>query len=223
MKNSYVNFTTAAALAAITIACGSQEGQVIDNFFRATKAKDNQTVISFSMVQFDQEVKTWKVKSVGEEQRAPAPLSKLAAAHQAADEAAAENKKDEGAYFNTHPLEVDKVKTLLEKGGPIPANLEKTATDWKRFIDADKDLKEKVDESQKAYDREKRLVTMSTGKAGDVDSLVGDVISNTAIVEVDSGSGVKSYSIQLRKYDVTAGGKGAKLMSRWLIQSITPQ
>lgn len=220
MKHSYI---VAAALAALTIACGSQEGQVIDNFFRATKAKDTQTVTSFSMVQFDQEVKSWKVKSIGEEQRVPAPLSTLAAAHLAADEAAAENKKDEGAYFNTHPLEVDKVKTLLENGGAIPANLQKTATDWKRFVDADKGLREKVDETQKAYDREKRIVTMSTGKAGDVDSLVGDQLSNTAIVEVESGGGAKSYAIQLRKYDVTAGGKGAKLMSRWLILSITPQ
>jgi hypothetical protein len=52
---------------------------------------------------------------------------------------------------------------------------------------------------------------------------VGDQLSNTAIVEVESGGGAKSYAIQLRKYDVTAGGKGAKLMSRWLILSITPQ
>ncbi len=223
MKNFHMGFTTAATLAALTLACGSQEGQVIENFFRATKAKDNQTVTSFSMVQFDQEVIDWKVKSVGEEQRAPAPLAAMAAAHLAAEEAAAENKKDEGAYFNTHPLEVDKVKTLLENGGPIPANLQKTAADWKKFIDADKDLKEKVDETQKVYDREKRLVTMSTGKAGDVDTLVGDVLTRTATVEVETPGGTKTHSIQIRKYEVTAGGKGAKLMSRWLIQSITPQ
>ena len=223
MKHSNIGFTAAAALAALTIACASQQGQVIDNFFRATQAKDTQTVTGFSMVQFEQEVKSWKVKSVGEEQRAPAPLGTLAAAHQAADDAAAENKKNEGAYFNTHPLEVDKVKTLLENGGSIPAALQKTATEWKRFIGADKELKAKADETQKAYDREKRIVSMSTGKAGDLDSLVGDVINSTAIVEIESGGSVKSYAIQLRKYDVTAGGKGAKLMSRWLILSITPQ
>ena len=110
MKYSYVGFTAAAALAALTIACGSQEGQVIDNFFSATKAKDNQTVSSFSIVQFDQEVKSWKVKSVGEEQRVPAPLASLATALKTAEEAEAQNKKDASAYFNAHPLEVDKVK-----------------------------------------------------------------------------------------------------------------
>ena len=113
MKNCYVAFTAAAALATITTACGNQETQVIENFFRAIQAKDNQTVSSFSMVQFDQEVKSWKVKSVGEEQRVPAPLASLAKTLKEADEAVAENKKDASGYFNAHPLEVDKVKPLV--------------------------------------------------------------------------------------------------------------
>jgi len=222
MKQSYAGFA-AIATAAFTIACGNQETQVIENFFRAVKAKDNQTVTSFSMVQFDQEVKSWKVKSVGDEQRTPAPLGTLSAALKAADEAATQNKKDAGAYFNAHPLEVDKVKPLVESGGVIPKNLQKTAEDWKRFNDADKDLKAKAADAKQAYEREKRLVTMSTGQAGEADSLVGDLIVKTAQVEVEAGGDIKTYAIQLRKYEVAPAGQTAKVMSRWLIQSITPQ
>lgn len=222
MKQSYAGFAAIAA-AAFTIACGNQETQVIENFFRAVQAKDNQTVASFSMVQFDQEVKSWKVKNVGEEQRTPAPLGTLAAALKAADEAAAQNKKDAGAYFNAHPLEVDKVKPLVESGGAIPKGLQTTAADWKRFNDADKELKAKAAAAKQAYEREKRLVTMSTGQAGEADSLVGDLITKIATVEVEAGGDVKTYAIQLRKYDVAAAGQTAKVMSRWLIQSITPQ
>ena len=213
MKQSYTGFA-AIAVAAFTFACGNQETQVIENYFRAVKAKDNQTVTSFSMVQFDQDVKSWKVKSVGEEQRSPAPLSGLAAALKSADEAAAQNKKDAGAYFNAHPLEVDKVKPLVESGGAVPKNLQKTAEDWKRFNDA---------AAKQAYEREKRLVTMSTGQAGVSDSLQGDLITKVAQVEVEAGGDVKTYAIQLRKYDVAPAGQTAKIMSRWLIQSITPQ
>lgn len=223
MKNFYVAFTAAAALAAFTTACGNQETQVIENFFRAIQAKDNQTVSSFSMVQFDQEVKSWKVKSVGEEQRVPAPLASLAKALKEADEAVAENKKDASGYFNAHPLEVDKVKPLVESGGKVPANLQKTADDWKRFTDLDRERKDKAAAAKQAYEREKRLVTMSTGQAGAADSLAGDLITKTASVEIESGGDVKLYSIQLRKYDVAPAGQTAKVMSRWLIQSITPQ
>jgi hypothetical protein len=222
MKQSYTGFV-AVAVAAFTIACGNQETQVIENFFRAVKAKDNQTVTSFSMVQFDQEVKSWKVKNVGDEQRTPAPLGSLASALKTADEAAAQNKKDAGAYFNAHPLEVDKVKPLVESGGAIPKNLQKTAEDWKRFNDADKDLKAKAAAAKQAYEREKRLVTMSTGQAGEADTLVGDLLVKTATVEVEAGGDVKTYAIQLRKYDVAPAGQTTKVMSRWLIQSITPQ
>lgn len=223
MKHSYVGFAAAAAFAAVTVACGNQETQVIENFFRAVQAKDNQTVSSFSLVEFEGTVKSWKVKSVGEEERVPAPLASLAESLKAADEAAAQNKKDAGAYFNAHPLEVDKVKPLVENDGPIPANLRQTAEDWRKFNDADRDLKAKAADAKQAYDREKRLVVMSTGQAGDPDSLMGDLINKTAIVEVEADGDVKTYAIQLRKYEVSPGGQGTKTMSRWLVQSITPQ
>ena len=223
MKNSYIGFTAAAAFAALTIACGNQETQVIENFFRAIQAKDNQTVSSFAVVQFEQEVKSWKVKSVGEEQRTPAPLAGLAKALKDADEAAAQNKKDASAYFNAHPLEVDKVKPLVESGGKIPANLQKTAEDWKKFGDLDRDLKEKMANAKQAYEREKRLVIMSVGSAGTPDTLAGDVVIKTAMVDIEADGDVKPYAIQLRKYDVAPAGQSAKVMSRWLIYSITKQ
>jgi len=223
MKKSYAGLSAVAALSVFAAACGSQEGQVIENFFRAVQAKDTQTVASFSMVQFDQPVKSWKVKSVGEEQRTPAPLPGMATALKAADEAVAQNKKDAGAYFNAHPLEVDKVKPQVERGAPVPPALQQTANDWKKFNDADKDLKAKAADAKQAYEREKRLVAMSTGQAAIADTLAGDLVTKVATVEVESGGDVKTYAIQLRKYDVAPGGQGAKVMSRWLIQSITPQ
>jgi hypothetical protein len=224
MKQSYLGFTAAAVIAVLTAACGSQEGQVIENFFRAVQAKDTQTMSSFSTVQFDKPVKSWKVKEVGAETKVTAPLPGLAAGLKAADEAVAENKKNASAYFNAHPLEVDKVKPLVEAGSPVPANLKSTADDWKKFNDADRDLKIKAAEAKVAYDRERRLVEMSTGQKGaEADALTGDLLTKTATVEVDSDGEVKTYAIQIRKYDVTAPGQSTKVMSRWLIQAITPQ
>ena len=223
MKMSNFGFIAASALSAFTIACGSQEANVIDSYFRATQAKDTQTVSSFSVVPFEGEVKSWKVKNVGEEQRSPAPLPGLAKALKEADQAVADNKKEASAYFNAHPLEVDKVKPLVEEGKPVPANLKSTADDWKKFNDADKDLKGKAAEAKAAYDREKRLVSMSTGQTAGLEGLDGELVLSTATVDVDAGAGMKTFTVQLRKYDVAQGGKGNKVMSRWLIQSLTPQ
>jgi len=223
MRKFYAGFTAMAALAAVTIACGNQETQVIDSFFRATQANDSQTVSSFSIVPFEGEVKSWKVVSVGEEQRSPAPLAGLGKTLKDADEAVAQNKKEASAYFNAHPLEVDKVKPLVEAGKPVPANLKSTADDWTKFNDADQELKAKAAEAKSAYDREKRLVSMSTGQTSDLDGLAGDLVLSNAVVEVETAAGAKQYKIELRKYDVAPGGQGNKVMSRWLIQAITPQ
>ena len=224
MKNTYFGFITAASIATLTMACGGQETQVIENFFLAVKAKDTQTVAAFSMAQFDQEAKSWNVKSVGEEQRVPAPLSALSKTLKDVDELAAQNKKDAGAYFNAHPLEVDKVKPMVESGGAVPANLQKTAADWKKFNDADKDLKAKAAEAKAAYERERRTMGMSMNPGSVNDALAGDLITRAATVEVEIGSGEKkTYTITIRKYEVAPPGKTVKIQSRWLIQSITPQ
>ena len=115
------------------------------------------------------------------------------------------------------------MKPQVERGAPVPPALQQTANDWKKFNDADKDLKAKAADAKQAYEREKRLVAMSTGQAAIADTLAGDLVTKVATVEVESGGDVKTYAIQLRKYDVAPGGQGAKVMSRWLIQSITPQ
>ena len=114
-------------------------------------------------------------------------------------------------------------RPLVESGGKIPANLQKTADDWKKFSELDHDLKEKAANAKQAFEREKRLVTMSTGSSGDAEALAGDVVTKTAMVEIETGGDVKPYAIQLRKYDVAPAGQTAKVMSRWLIYSITAQ
>jgi len=223
MRKFYVGFTAMAAMAAVTIACGNAETTVIDSFFRATQANDTGTVSSFSIVPFEGQVKSWKVISVGEERRSPAPLPALGKALQEADDAVAQNKKEASAYFNAHPLEVDKVKPLVEAGQPVPRNLQSYADDWTKFNDADQELKAKAAEAKAAYDREKRLVAMSVGQAGSADTLLGDLVLSDAVVEVESDGDVKQYKIELRKYDVSPGGQGTSVQSRWLIQAITPQ
>ena len=225
MRQSTIGITAALAIAALSAACGGgQEGQIVDTFFRAVQAKDTQTTASVSVAAFDKAVKSWKVQEIGQEQRAPAPLPGLAEALKAADEAVALNKKAYNDYFNAHPLEVDKVKPIVEGGSnaPIPANLKQYADAWKKFLDDDKALKTKAADAKIAYDREARLVEMSTRQKGaDANALTGEVVTKTVTVEVESEGDVKTHTIQIRKYDVAAAGQTVKLQSRWLIQSIS--
>lgn len=209
-------------LAALAIGCGGQEAQVVERYFRAVQARDQQTMAGFSTVQFSGEVKSWKVTSVGEEQRSPAPLPDLDAKMKAAAEAEANNKKEYNAYFNAHPVEVDRVQKLLENKSAIPAGLAKTAADWQKFIEQDKALKAAAADAKAAYEREKRLVSMSTGQTTDVEKLTGELVIKEVMIDLEVDGDVKPHKMTLRKYDVSAGA-GPKPMSRWLITGLVAQ
>ena len=43
----------------------------MDQYFNAVKAKDNQTLSSFSSVTFDKPVESWKITATSEEQKTP--------------------------------------------------------------------------------------------------------------------------------------------------------
>lgn len=220
-KNAHSRFVT-LGLAAAVIACGGQEAQVVERYFRAVQAKDAQTMAGFSTVQFDGAVKSWKVTNVGEEQRSAAPLPDLDAKMKAAAEAEANNKKEYNAYFNAHPVEVDRVQKLIESRGAIPAALAKTAADWQKFIEQDKALKSAAADAKSAFEREKRLVAMSTGQTADVEKLTGDLVVKEVTIDLETDGDVKPYKMTLRKYEVSAGA-GPKPMSRWLITGLAAQ
>jgi hypothetical protein len=211
-----------AVLALSVIACGGQEQQVVDNYFRAIQTRDAQTVAGFSTVQFEGSVKSWKVESVGEEQRAPAPIADLDKKMKDAAEAEAQNKKEYNAYFNANPVEVDRVMKLPQ-GAPVPAALAKYATEWRQYEEKNKTLKTAAAEAKAAFEREKRLVTMSTGQQQDVEKLSGDLVTKDVVVQVETDGDMKPYKLTLRKYELTAGGTGPKPMSRWLITGLRAQ
>lgn len=216
--------TLLATMTTLLIACGGGvEKQVVDSYFRAVQTKDAQTAAGISTVTFDGGVKSWKIVSVGEEQRSPAPAAELGKAMTTAAEAEAANKKEYSSYFNAHPVEVDKVQKLIASNGAIPAALSKTAEDWKAFIDKEKTLKAAAVEAKIAFEREKKLVSQSTNQKDGVEALVGDVVLKEAVVEVErEGGEMKNYKVTLRRYEVGQPDK-PRLGSRWIITGIAAQ
>jgi hypothetical protein len=78
-------------------------------------------------------------------------------------------------------------------------------------------------EAKAAVEREKRNVTLSIGEVPDVESLTGDVISRDMDLNLTIGGAVKPYTMTLRRYDLKGATGGARMMSRWVIQSLTPK
>ena len=72
LRGSFLPAVLGLALAGA--ACGHPEKSVVDNYFNAVRAKDNQTLSSFATARFERPVQSWQIKDTLEETTEPLPL-----------------------------------------------------------------------------------------------------------------------------------------------------
>jgi hypothetical protein len=200
-------------------ACGGGgESRIVDQYFGALNAGDNQTVASFAMVTFKEKVEKWEVKSASEESRRPVPLPDLIKKGKDLEAAVTENKKKAGDFRNTNVVEYNRYVDVKDKT-KIPANLQKFVDEWLAFEKSDKDLRKQTSENKAAVEKERKNAALSVGQLPDLDSLSGEVVEKNLDLALTVNGQVKSYAMGLRKYDLQ-GSSGSRMVSRWVVQSL---
>jgi hypothetical protein len=214
----------ALGLAVAGLACSSAEKNVINQYFTALRANDQGTLTSFAMVAFDQQVDDWKVVRVGPETKTPVTLPDLVKKEKDLEAQQAANRKDYQAWGNDLSVypKLDQIREVRAKNGKLPVALQPVAEKYDAFQAKDRDLKKAVSEAKEAVDRERRNVALSVGQVEDVDTLGGESLSKDVDVDLTIKGQVKPYVMTLRKYELS-GGKGPRMVSRWVVQSITPK
>src|SRR5438093_3852368 len=91
-------------------ACGHRDQRLVDQYFNAVNAKDNQTLSSFAAVGFDKKVDRWRIVKEEDEEKTTMPLTELVNKQKELDKAVADNKKAATAYSMDHYAEVDQVR-----------------------------------------------------------------------------------------------------------------
>ena len=224
MRERTTALAVALGLAVAGLACSSAEKNVINQYFTALRANDQGTLTSFAMVALDEKVDDWKVVTVGPETKTPVTLPDLVKKQKDLEAQLATNTREARAWgndLNVYP-KLDQVRALEQKGQKIPASLESIHQKWTEYNTKDRELKKAVAEAKSAVDREKRNVSLSVGQTEDIESLGGDVFSKDVDVNLTINGQVKPYVMTLRKYELT-GGAGPRMISRWVVQSITPK
>src|SRR5881628_1969239 len=108
-------------------ACGHRDQRLVDQYFNAVNAKDNQTLSSFAAVGFDKKVDRWRITKEGSEERSPMPLTDLVNKQKELEKAVADNKKAAQTYSFDHLADVDQVRELRKGAKPVPAKLSSVA------------------------------------------------------------------------------------------------
>ena len=66
-------------------------------------------------------------------------------------------------------------------------------------------------------------MALSVGQVDDIESLTGDMLTRDIDVNLTIGGTPKPYTMTLRRYDLKGETGGGRMMSRWVVQSITPK
>jgi hypothetical protein len=205
-----------------TAACGSGgEGRIVDQYFGALNAGDNQTLASFAMVTFKDKVEKWQVMAASPETRTPAALPELIKKGRDLEAAVTENKRKAGDFRNTNVVEYNKYVDVKDKT-KIPANLQKFVDEWLAFEKVDKDLRRQIAENKAAVEKERKNTALSVGQLPDLDTMTGEMVEKTLDLALTVNGQVKNYAMGLRKYDLK-GTTGSRMVSRWVVQSLQPK
>src|SRR5688500_9361439 len=196
LRGSFLPAVLGLALAGA--ACGHPEKQVVDNYFNAVKAKDNQTLSSFATARFERPVQSWEVKDTLEETTEPLPLVSMMEKLKQAEAAQAANTKEARAYNLDHFADIDTVRDLKSKGRPIPAKVQGVATRWDEFNQKDRESKKAVAEARDAVEKEKRNMALSVGTSDGLESMQGEVKTKRIAVDVTIEGQTQPYVMTLK-------------------------
>jgi hypothetical protein len=223
MSNRNWGRGSALLLALAAFACGKPEQRVVDQYFNAINAQDNQTLSSFSTVQFDKKAQHWRITAVSETTTVPAPLPDLAKTAKEIEGKIADNKKAASAYVLEHPNDVDQVRELSRKNAKIPARLKDVAEQWDKFNETDRDLKKSLAEAKDAVDKERREVVLSVRDLPDLETLPGEMSTKTVDLEITVDGQPHAYTMGLKKYDLQTPADQGRVVSRWIVYRLDPK
>jgi hypothetical protein len=213
----------ALLLAGAAAACGGGEKKVVDNYFNAVRAKDNQTLSSFAAVEFNEPVQSWKVQGARDEATVPATLPQLSNRLKELEAEAAAAKKTWDAFKLNNYGDLTKVDEIKRKGGTVPAGLSAAAGEWDKYNEKSRELKKQIAAAKAEMEKEKRAARLSVGALDDLDSLQGEVHTKQVDVEVTSNGQTKPYVMTLRKYELKREAGGPRPISRWVVQDLKPK
>jgi hypothetical protein len=219
LRGSFLPAVLGLALAGA--ACGHPEKQVVDNYFNAVRAKDNQTLSSFASVRFEKPVQSWVIKDTVEETTEPLPLPGLVEKLKQAEAAEAANTKEARAYNVEQAGALEEVRDLKAKGRPIPAKLAPVATRLEEFNQKNRDARKALAEAKEVVERERRNMALSVGTTEGLDAMQGEVKTKKIAVDITIDGQSQPYVMTLKKYE--AKREGPRVVSRWMIQSLQPQ
>ncbi|MDE3157110.1 MAG: hypothetical protein KGN76_18590 [Acidobacteriota bacterium] len=215
-------------------ACSSQPEQpILQQFFTASRLRDNQTLANFAAVSLDPttqgSVMSFSITNVTPEQSQPLLLKDLSAklaAAKAADDAFTKKKL---AYQNDHMEAIERVLKAEAGNGKVEKRDEQVKTDWDQWRKETEDSTKKVSDAQQALTDASGVAQLSINGARpnpiDINQFNGQVLSKDVTVSANltkpnGGGTAKTNIVVTMKKATFTGADGKPIEGRWVITNV---
>ena len=223
--------------ALVVVSCGGStpEQQLLTNFFRASRVRDNATLSNISTVQFnprqDGSVQDFKVTSVGEEQRRTLQIQQAMDEAEQAKAAEAAFSQRKRAYQDDHVAALLRISSNQREKKPITGKDAEVLADWNKLSTEELATKKRSSAARAKATSETSLAIGSLTPAGrpdvDVKGMEVEILSKQVTVEaeVKSPDGQTTTPKTLVFTFQRAVGKkdGQTSEGRWIITNLQQQ
>jgi hypothetical protein len=220
----------------VVVACGSTpiEQQLLTQFFRAARVRDNTTLAGMSAVNFDPRtegsVEDFKIDSIGEPQRRKLQLQEFADEQEKIRNDQIEFTKKMRDFYQSNSIAIDRAAKADQAKQQVTGKDAELLVEWKKWDADSRDLERKLSQARQKVARERStaVASLTTPGRDDVDvtgmdvDIVSEPVTVTAQVQTPDGkTASKTMVVTLQR----ASGKkdGQTIDGRWIIMSIQPQ
>ncbi len=221
-------------VALFVAACGSSgpEQQLLTNFFRASRVRDNATLANISAVTYDTRsngaVERFTITNVGPEQRRQLQIKQLTQEAEDAKKADEEFSKKKKEYQDANLEAIERVVKAERENKKVSGKDAEVLAAWTKWRDEQAQYTKRVSEMREKLADEKGLAQSSLTAPGrattDVSDMDVTLVSKDVTIEADvktpEGQSVKKTLMVTIQQAVGKNADGTERPGRWIIVGI---
>ena len=223
--------------AVLAAACGSSgpEKQILTNFFRAARVRDNTTLANISAVTFDARtigtVQDFEITKSGEEQRRTLQIKQLMDEEEQAKRADEEFSKKKREYQDANLEAIERVVKAERSNQTLRGKDAEVQAAWTKWRDDQSQSSKRLSEARAKASNERAQAATSLTAPGrpdvDVTAMNVEVITKQVTVSAqvrdpNGQTSPKTFVFTLQRA-IGKGADGKEREGRWVITGIRPE
>ena len=216
------------------VECGSTpvEQNILTQFFRAARVRDNTTVSDMSAVNFDPRadgsIQQFKIDSIGQQQHRALQVKQFTDEQEKVRADQVEFTKKMRDFYQSNSVAIDRATKTKATGKSVTGKDAELLTEWTKWDTDSRDMERKLSQARQKVTQEKSLATASLSAPGrevdvtgmDVDMITEPVNITAQVTSPDGKTESKPLVVTLQR----ASGKkdGQMTEGKWIIMAIEP-